>query len=207
MIDLLICTATPFESELLRGRAELLVTGVGAVNAACALTRYLERHDVKRVLVCGIGGAYRNSGLNIGDVACAASECYGDLGAESPEGFLDLEKLGFPLLPGPLYNRLELQIFPHPRQVPFVTVNTCTGLDTLSDAMEARTGGAIENMEGAALVHAARLYNVPVGEIRAISNRTGNRDRGTWRIKEAAEAAQRAVLTWLGAPNPPRDGK
>jgi hypothetical protein len=37
-----------------------------------------------------------------------------------------------------------------------------------------------------------------VGEIRGISNRAGNRDRGAWRVREAAEAAQRGLLGWVG---------
>jgi len=33
-----------------------------------------------------------------------------------------------------------------------------------------------------------------MGEVRGISNRAGNRDRDAWRIKEAAAAAQEALL-------------
>ena len=46
-------------------------------------------------MVCGIGGAYPSSGLNVGDVASAEIEIYGDLGAQSPSGFLDMQALGF----------------------------------------------------------------------------------------------------------------
>jgi len=199
VIDLLVVSATAMESDLLRLHAEVLVTGVGAVNAACAVTRFLDRHEVSQIVVCGIGGAYRGSGLSIGDVLCAGSECYGDLGVASPEGFLDMEALGFPLLSGPLYNVLPLQIFPHARRAKFVTVNTCTGVDNLAAAMEQRTGGSVENMEGAAVVHTATLVGVPVGEIRGISNFTGNRDRNSWRVKEAAAGAQAALIEWIRA--------
>jgi futalosine hydrolase len=76
-------------------------------------------------------------------------------------------------------------------------VNTCTGTDARAFAMRARTGGAIENMEGAAIAHVAGLSGIPVGEIRGVSNIAGKRDRTAWKIKEAAEAAQRALLRWL----------
>jgi hypothetical protein len=36
-----------------------------------------------------------------------------------------------------------------------------------------------------------------VGEVRGISNLVTNRDTTTWRLKEAAEAAQKAVLSWI----------
>jgi futalosine hydrolase len=176
-----------------------LRTGIGAVNAAYALTRYLDRHDVARVVVCGIGGAYPNSGFAIGDVACATSECYADLGSESPDGFLDLQAMGFPLIngPAPVYNTLPMQLFPHAKQVKFATVNTCTGLDPLAAAIEQRTGAAVESMEGAAVAHVAALAGIPVGEIRGVSNMTGRRDRSAWRVKDAAGAAQLALISWI----------
>jgi futalosine hydrolase len=52
-------------------------------------------------------------------------------------------------------------------------------------------------MEGAAFAHVARLAGVPVGEVRGISNPVGNRDRAAWRVRDAAKAAQMALLdTW-----------
>jgi futalosine hydrolase len=198
-IHTLVCVSTDLEGALLRPEVPVIVTGVGAVNAAYALTNFLARETVQQILVCGIGGAYPHSGLSIGDVACAASECYGDLGANSPGGFLDMESLGFPIVTRdpPLYNTLPLQIFPEGFRVPFVTVNTCTGTDADAAALHARTGGAIENMEGAAIAHVGALSNIPVGEIRGVSNLVGRRDRSTWRVKEAAIAAQEALLGWL----------
>jgi futalosine hydrolase len=191
--------ATELEGALLRPHVPVVCTGVGAVNAAYALTRFLDREPVEGIVVCGIAGAYPASGIAVGSVVCAESECYGDLGADSPGGFLDMQALGFPVFGGenPLYNVLPMQIFPAARRVPFVTMNTCTGNDDDARAIEARTGGAVESMEGAAIAHVAALAGIPVGEIRGISNVVGNRDRGVWRVKEAALAAQEALLSWI----------
>jgi futalosine hydrolase len=199
MIDLLVCVSTELEGTLLRPHVPVLVTGVGAVNAAFALTRFLANEEVRGVVVCGIGGAYPGSGLAIGDVACAESECYGDLGADSPDGFLDMQALGFPLFSGdaPIYNSLPVQIFPATRRVPFVTLNTCTGTNDAARAIEKRTGGGIENMEGAAIAHVAALSGIQMGEIRGVSNMVGDRDKSAWRVKDAAEAAQLALLDWI----------
>jgi len=38
---------------------------------------------------------------------------------------------------------------------------------------------------------------VPVGEVRGISNIVTDRDTRTWKLKEAATAAQEAVLAWI----------
>lgn len=202
-VDLVVCVATELEGALLRPHVPVLVTGVGAVNAAYSLTRFLEREGANAVIVCGIAGAYPQAfcegGLGLTSVVCAESECYGDLGANSPAGFLDMQALGFPVIAGPqpVYNVLPMQIFPAERRARFVTVNTCSGADDEACQRESRTGGSVESMEGAAIAHVALLYGIPAGEIRGISNRAGNRDRAAWRVKEAAVAAQEALLAWL----------
>ena len=201
-VDLVVCVATELEGSLLRPHVPVLCTGVGAVNAAYTLTRFLEREQAHAVIVCGIAGAYPNAfqgELNIGSVVCAESECYGDLGAHSTNGFLDMQTLGFPLIEAgePIYNVLPMQIFPTSRRSRFVTMNTCTGDDETARQLEARTGGAVESMEGAAVAHVAALFGIPVGEIRGISNRAGNRNRSTWRVQDAAIAAQEALLAWM----------
>lgn len=199
-VDLLVCVATEMEGALLQGRVPVLVTGIGAVNAAIALTRHLEREGARSVISCGIAGAYPLAfeELGLGGVVCAESECYGDLGAHSAGGFLDLRAMGFPLIGGDVFNDLPMGVFPAERRAKFVTVNGCSGDDAGALAMAARTGGSVENMEGAAIAHVAMMYGIPAGEIRGISNRAGNRDRGAWRVRAAAEAAQRALLTWMG---------
>ena len=204
-MTLLLCTATALEASLLDAAAlpagTLVVhTGVGPVNAAHAVALAILTRKPDAIIICGIGGAYPHSGLRIGDVACAGLECYGDLGAESPSGFVDMKSLGFAVVNAatPLYNDLPMQIFPVARRVKFVTVSTCTGTETSARAIEARTGGAVENMEGAAIAHVAHLHGVPVGEVRGISNIVTNRDTSTWKLREAAEAAQAAVLAWVG---------
>lgn len=205
-VDVLLCVATEFEGALLRERLDgshpgvaIIRTGVGPVNAAHAVTLFLAQADVRSIVVCGVGGAYPGSGLQVGDVVCAASECYGDLGATSPSGFLDMKALGFPVVEGPtpLFNDLPMQVFPVDRRVPFVTVTSCTGTDGAAREIEKRTAGAVESMEGAAIAHVAHLHGVSVGEVRGISNIVTDRDTNAWKLKEAAIAAQEAVLTWI----------
>jgi futalosine hydrolase len=204
-VDILVCAATDLECALLREQLQslpsvaIIRTGVGPVNAAYSATSFLASTGAKAVLVCGVGGAYPGSGLNVGDVVCAGSECYGDLGSTSRAGFLDMKTLGFPVIDGlaPIYNELPMQIFPVERRVAFVTVSSCTGTGAGALAIEERTGGAVESMEGAAVVHVAHLHGVPVGEVRGISNLVTDRNPSAWKLKEAAAAAQEAVVSWI----------
>ena len=188
-MDLLVAAATELECALLKDRVRTIVTGVGQVNMAHALTLAIEARRPEGIIVVGIGGAYTGAGLKIGDVVCAESESFGDLGVETPDGFLELTEF--------LQSTYPLQLFPAPTQARFVTVSTCTGTDELSARIQARTNGQVENMEGAAAAQVAARYGIPLGEIRGISNFTGRRDRATWKVKEAAHAAQMTLGKWL----------
>ena len=178
-VDLLLCVATDLEGALLRERLDprspavaIVRTGVGPVNAAHAVDALPRKNRCAGDRRLRRWGAYPSSGLRVGDVACAETECYGDLGATSPSGFLDMKALGFPIVegPNPLFNELPMQVFPVERRVPFVTVTCCTGTESGARTMEKRTRGAVESMEGAAVAHVAHLHGVPVGEVRGISN-------------------------------------
>jgi futalosine hydrolase len=204
-VNVLICTATEFEAGLLRreladvGGVRLVKTGVGPVNAAHGTTLAIAESRPDVIICCGIGGAYPSSGLAIGDAVCASDEIYGDLGADSPDGFLDMRQLGFAVAHGdtPLFNEIPMQVFPLSRRARFVTVSTCTGTESAARHLEARTQGVVENMEGAAVAHVAYLHQIPVGEVRGISNIVTNRDTASWRVAEAAFVAQQAVIQWV----------
>ncbi len=149
-LDYLLITATKMEQERVQARMEISETddplvrpwhlgslcgkpvlliegGVGQVNTAVALTLALTRHDPAAILQFGVGGAYVRSGLEVGDLAIATEEYYGDTGVLTPEGWMDLEGMGFPMLPArtgaqeqagqagqtprkPLYNRIPLDV-------------------------------------------------------------------------------------------------
>ena len=213
----------PWHHGTLSGRSVFLVEGgVGQVNTAAALTLALIRHAPAVILQFGVGGAYERSGLTVGDLAIATEECYGDTGVMSPEGWLDLERMGFPMVPGkvdsrgralrkPLYNRfpLDARLVEQIRNIletglegeevrkisagPFVTVHQCSGIKSLGDALAARYDGICENMEGAAAAHVSRVNEVPFAEIRSISNRVVDRDLSQWDLPLAVRRCQEAV--------------
>ena len=193
-----------WKGEIAGRGCRLLTTGVGPANAAHILTREAERKRPRIVAQFGIGGAYVPSGLAVGDVAVASEEIYGDLGAESPDGWLSMEEIGFPTVsgPAPLYNRFPLDLERAERVAsacggsvgPFLTASTCTGTAERAAELYERFGAVCENMEGAAAAHVCAAYGLPFVEARGISNLIENRDRSRWRVKEAVFAAGRAVV-------------
>lgn len=183
---------------------DVVVSGVGKANAAAAVARTLDpaRHGL--VLSVGIAGALpgRDGGappLTIGSVVCADRCVYADEGVQAPEGFTGCAAMGFALGP---FDDDGVQTLPglchlaagHGAIVGAVaTVSTCSGTDALAHAVAQRTGAIAEAMEGAAAAHVAARMGVAAGEVRAISNTTGDRARQRWDIRGALDSL-RAVL-------------
>ncbi len=196
-------------------------SGVGKANAAATATILLEQRRPSFLLSLGCGGGFPESGLQVGDLALASEEIYGDEGVSAPGGFLDMEALGFPLAQrngNRYFNRFPvaqdlLEKYQEPLQAhaddsglrlaigPFVTVSTGSGTTAGGLDLARRTGGICENMEGAAIAQICARYGVPFLEIRGISNLTEDRDLGRWDIKKGACAAQLAVRALLAAPD------
>jgi nucleoside phosphorylase len=57
----------------------------------------------------------------------------------------------------------------------------------------------VEAMEGFAVLRAAALAGVPALEVRAVSNEIGEPDRARWRLTEALEALDGALVRLLAA--------
>ncbi|MCH2144548.1 MAG: futalosine hydrolase [Phycisphaerales bacterium] len=193
---LLIIVAVDREADAFRSISDAVVVagGVGRTNAAVATTRsILEEGPFDAVLSMGIAGSLPGRDCSIGDVVVGSRAVYFEEGIETPEGFSDLASLGFPLgdfegneVPADpaLLDRLKgLGIL-----APIATVATCSGTDRAAGIVAQRTGAVAEAMEGAAVLHAARVLGVPSLELRVISNTTGNRDEQVWDLPRAFEA-------------------
>ncbi len=229
---LLILAATPLETILLRKKitdAQILPFGstqlvsgkiknqpivlahggIGQVTMAIQLTRLLCEFSPMAVLLCGCGGSYPGSGLQIGDLALAREEFFVDLGVATADKFIPLDQLNLPqdpeLAPG-FQQRLLLnpdllnwasEILSDAVCGTFVTVNSCSGYPSLSDELQRRSNGICENMEGAAAAQVCAEFDVPLLELRGISNPTGTRSPEQWDIKRGTEAAQNGILNLL----------
>ena len=77
---------------------KLLVTGPGLVNTVQALTAAIENFRPSLIIQTGCAGAFKESGLKIGDIGIATEEIGADLGIEPENGKGPLNELPFPLL-------------------------------------------------------------------------------------------------------------
>lgn len=210
--EVLLVAATPLEAARLRSSSfSVVVTGIGAVNTAHALTQHLvTQPGPSLVIQTGIAGAYVPADIAVGSVVLATKETYGDLGVLTPEGWRPLDEIGIPLLAETSAHPARFNEFPLDaalvaaaarvggsriaRTGPFLTLSQVTGVRALGDALYERFGALCESMEGAAAAHVCAAHGVPFLEVRGISNLIVDRDRASWRIAEAADTAQTVTL-------------
>lgn len=177
--------------------------GVGKVAAAVHLQQLLaERPGVRAVLLFGVCGAFpprhRASAppLSIGQLVAVSDDRLGDEGVATPDGFLDLGAMQLGDV-GPF--RADTRLLHHAVEhldatpVRGVTVSTCSGTEATSAAVHERTGAHVESMEGAAVAYVCRQHELPLLQLRAVSNWTGDRDLGEWNLGAAVDTVQRAV--------------
>ncbi|MFK3981470.1 futalosine hydrolase [Micromonospora sp. NPDC050397] len=203
---LLIVTAVPAEAEAIRAgltssTPTVAPVGVGPAAAAAGTARLLalaeaDGHPYQAVISAGIAGGFPDR-VALGTIVLGTRSIAADLGAESPDGFLPLDELGF----GPstssadpaLLDRLR-EALPRATVGAVITCSTVTGTAESALALAARYPDAVaEAMEGYGVAVAAGQAGVPFAELRTISNPVGPRDRGAWRINEAFEALRSAA--------------
>lgn len=205
---LLVVTAVPAERDAIMAGlpaggtgVTVAAAGVGPAAAAAGTARLLALaeaagHPYQAVISAGIGGGLPGRAA-VGTLVLATRSVAADLGAESPDGFLSLDQLGLgdpaiaadPALLAGLRSRL-----PATAVGEVLTVATGTGTGGRAAALAAAHPAALaEAMEGYGVGCAAAGAGVGLGELRAISNLVGPRDRSAWRIREALAALTAAA--------------
>jgi futalosine hydrolase len=188
---ILVVTAVEAErAAVLRGipagaRVEVLAVGVGPAAAAAGTAWYLARNPgVTTVVSAGIGGGVLTR-VPLGELAVATRSVAADLGADSPDGFITLDDLGFGATSLPA---TDLAL-PGAVRGAVLTVSTVTGTAARAADLEKRYPDAVaEGMEGFGVARACAVAGVAFGEVRAISNAVGPRDRAAWKIGPALDA-------------------
>lgn len=182
--------------------------GVGPAAAAAATAHACATHDVSLVLSMGVAGAFPSARLRHGDTAVATSIVAADLGAMSPERFLDLNALGLdggatvecpPALVASARDRLDAAGL-HVAVGAILTLSTMTGTAERAAELMGRHGAVAEAMEGAGVAHVAALHGIPVLEVRTISNEVGLRDRTSWDLVTALTSLGVAAGAILRSP-------
>ena len=177
---------------------EMLVTGVGPVEAAVAVSRALAQSHYDLVISAGIAGAFEGM-ADVGEGVVVADELF-ELDLETgaaialPNAARVVDRAGSDLT---LVDRLVELGF---RSVRGITVSRVTATDRTA-ARLAQHGVGVETMEGFSVLRAAEIAAVPAIEVRGISNVVCERSASRWDFDAGVRGAEKilnALLTLTG---------
>ena len=191
----MILIACAVETELAfwnpRHGVELLATGVGPVEAACAVAHALGQQRYHLVVNAGIAGAF-DGAAQVGDGVVVVDDAL-ELALET----------GHPILL-PQGQRVVDKAHSDPRLAATLTARgfapahgiTVARVTSTQEtaARLARAGAQVESMEGFAVLRAAERAGVPAIELRGISNRVGPREQSGWDFAAGVRGLERVLL-------------
>ncbi len=212
----LVVCATEFELQPLLSRMNSetggwisLVSGVGMVETTLSLTRLLEQQNKKihAVLNFGVAGAYihdKQEGADLLEMCLAEQEVFGDFGichtdCIEPLGEHLLYRSHYSLDPG-LLGRADALLQENglpAKRGNFVTVCGVSASNNRGTMLGTQYDALCENMEGAAVARVCEEFQLPLLEMRVISNFVEDRDVTGWKLNEACSKAGKAAAILL----------
>ncbi len=184
------------ESALPRG-IDLMVPGIGPVNMAMRLMRWLMENPRPRLMMLlGTCGSYLKKVDNTPffqtrEVVLAQSQSYGDLGRcrrstideiKLKDGPISKKMEAYPISELPfIANRISNS---PPKIAPMTTLMCSSASFDRASLVRSRTGAMCEGMEGAPFFEIAHEFQIPFVEIRAVSNIAGA-SRESWDLDGA----------------------
>jgi futalosine hydrolase len=177
----------------------LLIAGIGTVPVIYNLTRHLASNRYEKVVHGGIAGSYILP-LQPCEVVQVVRDTFVDVGIDHGGIFRWIfhENLwkpdekpfrnGWMEVPEDPLLKLE--------SVNGITVDLVTAGPERKARLAERFNPQLESMEGAAVFYVCKMEDIPVTQIRSISNYVGIRDRSNWKTDEAIEALTK-ILTGI----------
>jgi futalosine hydrolase len=179
---------------------DFIITGIGLIASAYAASK-IRLNDYDLFINAGIAGSFDKK-INIGDCVLVKEERIIELGAEDNNKWLrtkdmklnepDTFNLNLTLLPKNISSH-----FTKTKKVKAISANTAHGNAKSINRILELYPAQIESMEGAAIAFATCKYNLPLLEIRCISNYVEKRDKSKWNIPLAVANLNSFLLDFL----------
>ncbi len=144
---------------------DLIITGIGKVNAAATLSAYLSTHHVDGIVNLGFAGATQP--YQIGDLVIIDKASYHDFDLT----MFGYEKGQVPGMPSQFHSDHQLIQFLSSRIHSTKTGHLFTGDVFMT---EIKPESFIVDMEGAALYHVAHIFKIPIISVKVISDVIGS---------------------------------
>ncbi|MBL7936301.1 MAG: futalosine hydrolase [Bacteroidia bacterium] len=175
---------------------QVLITGVGMVNTAFMMGRYINSlYDV--VINVGVCGTF-NRNFELGQLVHITSDILSEMGAEDGEEFLTYDQINLPgehvfsenyIISNPFIDSLK--------KVKGITVNTVHGNETTIKKVQQLYNPDVESMEGAAFFAGCSRAGGDFIQIRAISNYVEKRDKEKWQMPLAIKNLNDFLITFI----------
>lgn len=179
---------------------QVLITGVGMVNTAFMMGRYINSlYDL--VINLGVCGAFDKQ-LELGQLVHVTSDILSEMGAEDGEEFLTYDQLNLPgqhmfsenySVSSPLIDSLK--------KVKGITVNTVHGNEINIKKVQELYHPEVESMEGAAFFAGCVRAGGDFIQIRAISNYVEKRDKSKWQMPLAIKNLNDFLINFINTNN------
>ena len=171
--------------------SDILITGVGMVNATFMLTKALSSNSYDLVINMGIAGSFCKS-INIGDVVEVTQDIFSEMGAESANKFLSPHEIDLDLdVSFQSVQQTKL------KAVQAITVNTIHGNNLSIQNIKQRLNPDIESMEGAAVMMVCQQFEIKCVQFRGISNLVEERNKENWNISLAISNLNKEVNNFI----------
>ncbi|RYD78187.1 MAG: futalosine hydrolase [Sphingobacteriales bacterium] len=201
-MELLVVAATEMEIAPFINQntdTDVLITGVGVPAAMYHIQKKIQQKQYDCVLQAGIAGCFTNE-IALGETVLIEKDCFADLGIFENNQLYSLFDTGFakenepPYTNGWLVNKHSLiDKFSLPKCAA-ITINTVTENTKVINEYASKYNPVLESMEGAALHFICLMENIPFLQLRAVSNRVGERDKTKWDIKVAVHNLNNHLL-------------
>ncbi len=192
-----------YTGESRRLKIQFHQSGVGMLASAVSITKMVLEDKPDLIIQAGIAGCFDQSAA-LGKVVMIKDEALADMGVEEDGKWKDifdlkLEKSSYhPFerrkLPNPWLAKYNLLKLP---EVNGITINEISTDKERIQQLIKKYDPFIESMEGAALHYVCREAGIPFVQIRAISNYIGERNKTNWKIKEAIDNLNQALLKYV----------
>jgi futalosine hydrolase len=175
---------------------KLMIAGIGTVPVLYNLTKHFAACRYDKVIHAGIAGSYFLP-LQPGEVVQVVRDTFVDVGIDHGGIFRWVfhENLWKPD-EKPFHNgwmEVDADSSLKLEAVNGITVDLVTAGPERKARLAEKFNPQIESMEGAAVFYVCKMEDIPVIQIRAISNYVGVRDRHSWKTEEAIEALTRVI--------------
>jgi futalosine hydrolase len=183
-------------------KAEVLITGVGAVATTWCLTHHINSRKPDLVIQAGLAGSFRE--YEPGKTLAISEDHLGDMGVWENDRFNTIFDLKLADDNQPPYTNRSL-INPNQKllqltgldRVKAITVNEITTDPKRIGWYQQNGSPVVESMEGAAFHYVCLQDDIPFLQLRSVSNYIGERDKTKWNLQQALSNLNEKIILLL----------